>query len=84
MGTSRQEIDKWFDEGIAQGATHMLVVCDTYDHDDYPVYVMPGQDPRKRAEPRMLGEMQRLMEVYKLDPIKKVEQLNARRVFNYD
>ena len=31
MATTKEEIGKWFDSGVKQGATHLLVVCDTYD-----------------------------------------------------
>jgi len=82
MATSVKEIERWFDEGVKQGATHMIVVCDTFDWEDYPKYVMPGQNAREVSE--HLGEMQKLMECYKLDPERKKEQLSAFRVFNYD
>lgn len=42
--TSRNDISSWFDSGIQLGATHMIVVCDTYDYDDYPVYVKADPD----------------------------------------
>lgn len=63
---TRREIEEWFDHGVAIGATHMLVVCDAYDHDDYPKYIMPGQDVRVLSSGSNLGSMQRLMEVYNL------------------
>lgn len=80
MSTTREEISEWFDLGVKEGATHMLIVCDTYDHDDYPVYIKPGQDPKVCSEQRNLGSMQRLMECYKLDPALKTSQLNSYRV----
>lgn len=82
MGTTREEIKEWLQRGKAQGATHMIVVCDTYDHEDYPVYVLPGQDVRKVHEEHSKN-MQRVMEVYSyahsLD-----EQLATPRVHNFD
>jgi hypothetical protein len=36
--TSKQQISDWFDEGVKNNATHMIIVCDTYEHDDYPVW----------------------------------------------
>ena len=47
MGTTAEDIGRWFDEGVEEGATHMIVVCDTYDYEDYPVFVKKGQDVRK-------------------------------------
>ena len=33
--------NRWVTEGRNKGATHVLDVCDTFDHSHYPVYVMP-------------------------------------------
>lgn len=78
--TTRSEISEWFDEGLKKGATHMIVVCDTFDYDDYPKYVMPDEHVREMAA--NLGEMQKLMEVYNLE-LNKREQLDQPRAFNY-
>ena len=80
MSTTRETLSEWFDRGTQQKATHMIVVCDTFDHEDYPVYVMPGQDAAKIAA-EYSKDMQRVMEVYKMS-IDKATQLNARRVYN--
>ena len=79
--TTREEIGEWFDRGVAKGATHMVVACDTFDHEDYPDYVSPGSDveaaiARIRAQP-----MTRIMEVYNLK-MSKDEQLKAGRCYN--
>jgi hypothetical protein len=80
--TTPNEILQWFEEGVARGATHMVVVCDTFDHEDYPVFVEPGQDAREVAAQYDGKNMQRLMEVYDLTGDKHV-QLAEPRVFNY-
>lgn len=77
--TTKNEIAGWFDRGIAQGATHMLIVCDTFDHDDYPVFVTSNNDCMMKY--RNPGEMQKVMEVYDLR-LDKQEQLSERRCFN--
>lgn len=85
MAATREEISQWFDAGIAKQATHMLVVCDTFDYEDYPVYVMPGENPKVRAEKYIAGDnMQRLMECYKLDPTLKEAQMQEHRARNFD
>jgi hypothetical protein len=62
----------------------MLVVCDTFDYDDYPVYVKPGEDPRQKAETYQRGEnMQRLMECYSLS-MSKEDQMKEHRAFHWD
>ena len=40
MAATYEEIKGWLDEGRKRkDITHMIVVCDTWDHEDYPVYV---------------------------------------------
>ncbi len=43
MTISRADIKRWFRNGKKNGATHMIVVCDTFDYEDYPVYVEKGE-----------------------------------------
>lgn len=76
MAASRQDIERWFENGVALGAGYMLVICDTFDHSDYPVYCATEDDARTRM--KTPGEMQRLMECYDLSA-DKTEQMNQRR-----
>ena len=83
MATTKEDISQWFDEGVKKGATHMLVVTDTFDYEDYPKYVMSGEDPRARYKEYLDGthSMQTVMEVYclKQDVITKESQLAEKR-----
>ena len=74
--TTRDEISRWFDRGVEQGGRYMLVICDTFDHEDYPSYFDTDADARKTADKP--GEMQRLMEAYDLQA-DKASQMQARR-----
>jgi len=84
MTITKDGIRSWLAAAKREGATHVLVVCDTFDHEDYPVSVMPGEDVRAKAKPYQAGEnMQALMEVYSLK--RDIEaQLNEHRAFHYD
>ena len=79
MATSREEIRDWLLRAKKNGATHVIVVCDTFDHEDYPVEVEPGQDARAVYNEHNGKSMQRVMEVYDLRA-EKAEQMNERRV----
>jgi len=82
MATSKQELRTWFDKGVASGYTHMIVVCDTFDHMDFPVYVLPSEDV-KSVERAYAGQaMARIMEVYNLS-MDREQQLAEVRAFNY-
>lgn len=85
MAATRQDISGWFDGGVEVGATHMLVVCDEFDYDDYPVWVLPGDGKTVQEvfEDYSGRDMQRVMEVYALH-LDKEAQLNGHRAFHFD
>lgn len=83
MAASKEDIRGWLRAGKAEGATHVVVVCDGFDYDDYPVYVFPGEDVRERAEAYKKKEMQRVMEVYALH-LDIEDQLSEYRAFHYE
>ena len=76
--TTREEISGWFDQAIALEHQFMVVVCDTFDHSDYPVFCKTEDDAR--ATVKEPGSMQRVMEVYDLRQDKS-EQMNERRAW---
>lgn len=81
--TSKQDIKEWLEEGIKQKATHMLVVCDTYDYEDYPVYVKSSEQITEVMKRFTSENMQRIMEVYNLS-LNLEQQLNTKRSWNID
>lgn len=83
MAATKEDIRGWFKRGKESGATHMIVVCDTYDHEDYPVYVMQDENVREKAKQYNGQNMQSIMEVYsfKLDLEK---QMAEYRAFHWD
>jgi hypothetical protein len=80
LTANKGDISLWFDEGVADGRDYMIVVCDTWDYDDYPVYAdradfwtAYGQHDGKN--------MQTIMEVYDLHKA-KLPQLKQTRTRN--
>jgi hypothetical protein len=67
MSTQRENIVVWLERGKVQGATHLIVVCDTFDHEDYPVFVSPDENVREIAKKYDGVNMQRIMEVYSIN-----------------
>lgn len=83
MATTREDIRAWLERGKADEAQYMIVACDTYDHEDYPVYVLKGADVKKEVERLQKEPMTRVMEVYCYGRDLE-EQLAAHRVWNVD
>ena len=77
--TTKQEIGRWFDAGVKKKSAFMFVVCDTFDHDDYPVYADSASECLSKV--KAPGEMQRVMEVYDLAEDKDT-QLAEHRAWN--
>ena len=87
MAATALDIKKWVKEGARKkGVTHVLIVCDTFDYEDYPVYVTEDQDVRQVANQNSGPNMTRLMEVYSLTKKHTIEEQfkQTGRVFNYD
>lgn len=82
MAASRIDIVGWFEEAQNVGATHMIVVCDTFDYEDYPVFVLPEDDVHETEQKYRDSSMQKVMEVYKID-MDMMAQLDEFRAFNY-
>ena len=75
--TTRENIREFLDRR-QPGHTHMLVVCDTFDWGDYPIFT---DDPAAAVEKYPQKNMQKVMEVYDLS-IDLEDQLNGGRVWN--
>ncbi len=79
--TTVTTIRGWLEHAIDQGATHMLVVCDTFDMDNYPVYVAPNESARKKVDEYHHKDMQGVIEVYDLS-LDIEMQLQERRAWH--
>ena len=79
MATTQDDIRRWFKATKKEGGKFMIVMCDTFDYDDYPVTCMTAEECwQKYNNP---GSMQTVMEVYDLS--KDMEkQINEGRSFN--
>jgi hypothetical protein len=60
----------------------MIVVCDDFDYEDYPVWVKPGEDCREAAAEYDGKSMQRVMEVYCLSMDRDFQLSEGRALHN--
>lgn len=79
--TSKQDIQEWFERGVNKNATHMIVVCDTFSYEDYPIFAKDDEDALRIYRSHDDVNMQTVMEVYDLS-LSMEEQLQPNRVFN--
>lgn len=57
---NRQEL---LESGKREGATHVISVCDTFEYEDYPVFVMPNEDVNEVKKQFDGVNMQRINEI---------------------
>lgn len=81
MGTTADEIRGWIQSGKDAGATHVIVACDTFDNEDYPVNVMPSESIAEKIKEYDNVNMQRIMEVYAMH-LDLETQLAERRAYH--
>ena len=55
------------------GATHVVVVCDTFSYEDYPVEVFPGQSVESVRAKYSGKDMQRVMEVIEIQSVSEAQ-----------
>ena len=80
-GASYIDISRWFDMGVKKGAKFLIVACDTFDHEDYPIYCSDDKECLKEYDSHNNVNMQRVVEVYDLT-LDKHAQMSKSRVFN--
>lgn len=84
MVTTQQEIREWLEEGRKKkDITHMIVVCDRFDLEDYPIYVAKTQNVRELYGEYHGPNMQKVMEVYSYKHDLEM-QLQQPRAFYFD
>ena len=76
MAATLEDVTGWFDYGVRTHARYLIVLCDTYDWTDYPVYCADQKEAVNRI--KSPGSMQKVMECYDLQA-DKVSQLRATR-----
>lgn len=83
MATSKQDIKRWLDWGKDKGYSHMVVICDQWDYEDYTKYVKMGDDVTEVIKSCTYENMQKVMEVYNYG-MDLEYQLNQGRAYNID
>lgn len=67
MTCTFDDITRWLDEAMLRGATHLMVACDDFEHDNYPIFVLPGENAKELYD-KVYGSnnMQHVDEVYNM------------------
>jgi len=79
---TKNDLIKWFQKGVRNNQSHMIVVCDTYDYDDYPVYINSLEEFEEEYKRVISHSSETIMEVYDLK-MDMDSQMNEDRAFHY-
>lgn len=82
MSTSVATLTEWYDYGALMNATHMIVVCDTHDWEDYPVYITAEDNLQEQIAKHDGVNMQKIMEVYNFSMDRDEQLTPGTRVYN--
>ena len=83
MTASLIDIKYWLEQAKEKGATHLIVVVDKFDFDNYPVYVSPTENAAEEYERIINSSMQGVDEVYNMS-MNIDKQLKEHRALHLD
>lgn len=84
MTASIQDLQRWFLRGVEIKANHMIVVCDTFSYENYPVYTTGLEEFEKKYKKYNNQNMQTIDEVYDLNlPVSNQFPPSRKRVLLY-
>ena len=81
MSATLQDIKRWLDEAKKENATHLIIAVDSYDNENYPIFVASNEDVQKEISRIKNASMQNVDEVYKMS-MSIDEQLSEHRAFH--
>jgi hypothetical protein len=75
--TTKDDIRNWFDRGVSLGKDIMIVLCDPFDYEQYPIYTDAAEYEQKYQD---LGNVlvSGVMRVYDLTQSKDVQLAEPR------
>lgn len=81
MATNITDLTQWLAIGNKNENSHMIVVTDTYDYEDYPVFVDHGTNIHDEVKKQNSKDMTKVTEVYSYNlPLEA--QLAEHRAYN--
>lgn len=79
MAATFEDVERWKKTARQQKARYVISVCDTFDYDDYPVYVGPEEDLEKIKKKYNGVNMQRINEVIEIKYKQKKKPVKSKK-----
>jgi len=81
MPATKNNLIKWFQIGVKNNQSYMIIECDTYNFDDFPIYTNSLEEFEEEYK-KVSSRRNQIMEVYDLK-IDMNLQMNEDRSFHY-
>ena len=81
MTATRQDVEGWVIQAKEQGYMFLIVACDRFDYDNYPIYCNSGMDCDFQLSRIRCSEMHTVDEVYDMS-MDIDAQLKERRAYH--
>ncbi len=84
MTATMWDLKQWVLKPRDPSARWVIIACDTYDHDNYPIYVGPDENIQEKAAEVRAQNMTKIDEIYDLHEGDKDNWFASRkRVMEY-
>lgn len=82
MIATRSDVDEWIRIAKNKGDRYIISMRDTYDEEDYPIYVGIDVEIKKEIEFRLKQPMQEINEIISIDPVSGIvkENLSPKKI----
>ena len=67
MAATREDVNRWIDTAKKKGCKYIISVCDTFDWDDYPVYIKDKNELILRIDDYDNVNMQKINEIIRIN-----------------
>ena len=86
MAASREDIKRWIKDGLVSQLKmkYLISMCDTFDHDDYPIYAKDDESLLETIKEKDGKNMQKVNEVYLLEEPQVWLDVEADKLIRYD
>ena len=66
MATTKEDIAGWIKKGKDKGSKFLIIACDTFEYEDYPVFCKDADECKIKYAKCNGHNMQKVLEVYDL------------------
>lgn len=63
MAATRKDVDRWIKTAKKNRSKYIISVCDTFDYEDYPIYVLSNENLEEKKKQYNDVNMQRINEI---------------------